>query len=79
MPCDLIGISQPRCREHGDTVSLRCSRENFPSGRAVLSLIEMYVQGGITFQHLAEAMGEPPLFLETVLERAVDRLRGRSR
>lgn len=75
MPCDLIGISQPRCREHGDTVGLRCSRENSPSGRVALSFIEMYGQGGITFQALAEALGESPRLLRTILEMAADRLR----
>jgi len=74
VPCDLIGISQPRCREHGDTVGLRCSRENSPSGRAVLSLIEEYAHGAITFQHLCEALGESPRLLRTILERAAERL-----
>jgi hypothetical protein len=76
VPCEIVGFSQPVCREHGETVSLRCRHETGPSARAALSLIEEYGHGALAFQDLSEALDESPLFLKILLERAAERLKG---
>lgn len=69
MLCEIVGVSQPVCREHGETVSLRCRYEANP-----LTLLEKFAQGTLAFRDLCAALDESPVLLRQILEMAGKRL-----